>query len=48
MVANINHLNYSITQFNDLLVQTGLKNDFDMAMSYMNQLKEQVYPGAPV
>ena len=48
MIANINHLAHSMNKFNDLIGQAGLKGDFDVAMTYMNALKNQVYPGAPI
>ena len=48
MVANINHLAYSMGKFSDLINQAGLKGDFDVATAYMNQLKGQVYPGPSI
>ena len=48
LTANINHLAYSMTQFAALIEQTGLKADFDLASSYLQQLRQQVYPGPPI
>ena len=48
LTANINHLAYSMTQFAALIEQTGMKADFDYASGYLQQLKQQVYPGPPI
>ena len=48
LVANKNHLAYSLVKFSDLIQAQGLTNDFNYAQSYIDGLMSQMYPGPPV
>lgn len=48
MSANISHLAYSSGKFEDVITTAGLKPDFDIAKTYVEELRRAVYMGPPV
>ena len=48
MMANIHHFAYSQSKFSDIINQAGLTADFNYALSYLNQVKTQLYPAQSI